>query len=99
MVFSEVRYAARAEKAYPVAKSDMQSLMDDDYHYISWYRAELLEALRATPPGYILVGAQSERIIGRSMTIDDFPELPTLVPHGYKEVTRFDTLTIHEINQ
>ena len=61
------------------------------------YRGELLAALRATPPRYILVGTQSERIIGARVTIADFPELSDLVSGGYREVARFGTITIHEI--
>jgi hypothetical protein len=57
------------------------------------YRQELLAALMSTPPRYILVGPQSERIIGTRMTIDDFPELAALVNRNYSRFSiRIDHL-------
>jgi hypothetical protein len=61
------------------------------------YRAELLDALRATPPEYILVAPQAEQIIGAKMTLEDFPDLANLVRTRYREVARFGTITIHEL--
>ena len=60
------------------------------------YRAELLESLRATPPRYIVVAPQSEEIIGRVRTVDDFPELATLIAHDYRAVEHFGGITIYE---
>lgn len=61
------------------------------------YRDELLEALAATPPRYILVGPQSDRIIGARVSLADFPELADLVSRRYQQVAQFGALTIHEI--
>jgi hypothetical protein len=60
------------------------------------YRNELLAALRATPPRYILVGTQSERIIGRVLTAADFPEFADLLQHDYRERVRLGKITIYE---
>jgi hypothetical protein len=65
----------------------------------SQYRAELLEALRATPPQYIVVTAQSAHILDQPMTIADFPELADLVSRVYREVAQFGEITIHEMAQ
>ena len=64
----------------------------------SRYRAELMAALLADPPAYVVVGALSERILGTRLTIEDFPELAAFVRVRYREVARFQTITIHEIN-
>jgi hypothetical protein len=61
------------------------------------YRRELLDALRAMPPRYILVGTQSEHILGEAMTVGEFPELADLVDRDYREVARIGKITIHEI--
>jgi hypothetical protein len=61
------------------------------------YRAEALDALRAAPPRYIIVGTQSEHILGNSMTIADFPALAELVNRSYRPVVRFGEITIYEL--
>jgi 4-amino-4-deoxy-L-arabinose transferase-like glycosyltransferase len=62
----------------------------------SAYRAEAMRALAATPPRYIVVGAQSERILGTRETLDDFPELAELVRTDFREAIRFNNLRIYE---
>jgi Dolichyl-phosphate-mannose-protein mannosyltransferase len=63
----------------------------------SQYRQELIGALNADPPKYIVVGTLSEQILGTRLTIADFPELATLVERHYRPVAQFGTITIHEI--
>jgi hypothetical protein len=60
------------------------------------YRAELLAALAATPPRYILVGAQSERILGIRSTLADFPELADLLSRRYTPVAQLGKITAYE---
>lgn len=74
-------------------------LMLGDGSLRSGYRAELLGALGTTPPRYIVVTPQSREIIGRALTIDDFPELATLVARDYRAVERFRGITIYEAVQ
>jgi hypothetical protein len=62
----------------------------------SQYRAEVLTALNADPPRYIVVGVLSEQILGAVMTMTDFPELNEWVNRRYREVARFGTITILE---
>ena len=62
----------------------------------SQYRAEVLESLRTTPPRYIVVAPQSEEILGRVLTVDDFPELATLLARSYRPVGQFGGITIYE---
>ena len=45
----------------------------------SRYREELMSALTADPPKYIVVGALSEQILGTRLSLADFPELAELV--------------------
>jgi len=74
-------------------------MLGDGLEIQSEYRAELLQALRATPPRYILVDtASDEIIIGRKVTLADFPELEYIVRHSYREAARFGKITIHEIH-
>jgi hypothetical protein len=71
-------------------------MMGEGHPVRARYRAELLEALAATPPRYIIVGTQSERILGARLTIEDFPELADVIRRGYTEVRRFGTLLVYE---
>jgi hypothetical protein len=63
----------------------------------SQYRAEVLAALDSDRPRYILVGDLSDQILGRHLTIADFPELAELLRRAYRPVARLGTITIHEI--
>jgi Dolichyl-phosphate-mannose-protein mannosyltransferase len=65
----------------------------------SQYRQELMAALTADPPKYIVVGTLSEQILGTRLTIADFPELAALVARDYRPVAEFGTITIHEIRR
>ena len=60
------------------------------------YRAELLDAMAADPPRYILVGTQSEQILGAQLALDDFPELAAFIRDHCQEVQRFGPITIYE---
>lgn len=73
-------------------------LLDDGMGVRARYRTETMAALRATPPRYILVGEPSTQILGRRMTIDDFPDLAAFVRDRYHEVATFESLAIHEIH-
>jgi hypothetical protein len=61
------------------------------------YRQELLSALKADPPKYIVVGTLSAQILGTTLTIEDFPELAALVEHGYRPAAQFGAIAVHEI--
>lgn len=63
----------------------------------SQYRSELLQELKAAPPRYVLVGTQSQLILGRHVTLADFPELEAVVHRNYRPVARFGGITIHEL--
>lgn len=60
------------------------------------YRAELLGAMASDPPRYILVGTQSEQILGAELALDDFPELAAFIRNNCQEVQRFGPITIYE---
>ncbi|MGH9387573.1 MAG: hypothetical protein ACRD2N_25210 [Vicinamibacterales bacterium] len=64
----------------------------------SRYRAEVLAALNADRPTYIVIGQLSEQILGMRLTVADFPELAELVQTKYHQVAQFSTITIHEIS-
>jgi hypothetical protein len=63
----------------------------------SQYRDELLQSLRADPPRYIVVGTQSQQILGRVLTIHDFPELADLIRTSYEKVAEFGQVQIHQL--
>jgi hypothetical protein len=73
-------------------------MMGDGLEIQSHYRAEVLENLNATPPRYILVGTQSEQILGNRAALIDFPELASIVRRRYRQIARFGNLIIHEIH-
>jgi hypothetical protein len=60
------------------------------------YRDELLRALRTMPPQYIIDGVQSERILGRVLTVADFPAFADLLDSTYRPIARFGRITVHE---
>ena len=60
------------------------------------YRSEAMRALEVKPARYVVVGPQSERILGTRETLDDFPELAQLLRASYREAVRFNSLTIYE---
>ncbi len=74
----------------------MPLMMGEGLEVRSEYRAELLEALRATPARYILSGNQSAQIMGRSMTVTDFPELADLIRTDYRQAVQLGRITIYE---
>lgn len=74
----------------------MPLLLGDGLEARSLYRAELLDALRRSHPQYIVVGTQSEQIMGQRLTIADFPELAALLETDYRPAARFGQLDIHE---
>ena len=63
----------------------------------SQYRAEALAALRTQPPRYILVGTQSDQILGEHLTVEDFPGLADLIEQHYRPAAHLGRITIHEI--
>jgi 4-amino-4-deoxy-L-arabinose transferase-like glycosyltransferase len=72
-------------------------MMADETSVRSSYREELIAALTADPPKYIVVGTLSEQILGTRLTIADFPEFAELVEHRYRPVAQFGTIAIYEI--
>ena len=70
-------------------------MLGEDLDMRARYRAEVVDALTATPPRYILVGAQSAQILGARVTLDDFPALADLIRGSYQEASRFGSLTIY----
>ncbi len=74
----------------------MPLLIDVDPGLRDSYRRELLQALDATPPRYIVVGRQSARIMGAAKSIADFPELSELIARAYQPAVQFGPLAIYE---
>jgi hypothetical protein len=60
------------------------------------YRSEALSAIDTAQPRYIIVGTQSERIIGAARSIADFPALAARIARGYRERAHFGSITIYE---
>jgi hypothetical protein len=60
------------------------------------YQHELIEALSSNPPRYLVAGTQSDQILGRSMSLLDFPQLAVVIQSNYDEATRIGKLTIYE---
>jgi 4-amino-4-deoxy-L-arabinose transferase-like glycosyltransferase len=71
-------------------------MLGQDLAIRAQYRAEAISALNATPPRYILVGTQSEQILGIQVTVDDFPELAAFIRQSYREAIRFGSLTVYQ---
>ena len=72
-------------------------MMADGSAIQSEYRAEVTEALVATPPRYIVVD-NTVRAFGKKIALADFPDLEYMVRRSYREVVRFGNITIHEIH-
>ena len=72
-------------------------MMADGSAIQSEYRAEVTEALVATPPRYIVVD-NTVRAFGKKTALADFPDLEYIVRRSYREVVRFGNITIHEIH-
>jgi hypothetical protein len=72
-------------------------VMGDGLKVQAQYRAELLDELKSAPPRYMLVGTQSQRIVGKTVTLADFPELESIIQRDYRQVAHFGSMTIHEI--
>lgn len=60
------------------------------------YRDEALAAIDTERPRYVIVGVQSERIMGVAMSLADFPELAARINQRYRERARFGTLILYE---
>jgi len=74
----------------------MPLVLGPEHEFRSPYRAELLSHLREQPPLYVIVGTQSEHIIGASVTLADFPELARLLDTEYREVQRIGKIVVLE---
>jgi len=74
----------------------MPLLLGGSVNLRSAYQAELLGALRADIPRYIIVGVQSQRILGWSAATSDFPALANFVQSGYSEVAHFGEIQLFE---
>lgn len=73
-------------------------MMGEGTAYQSKYRSELMAALTADPPRYILVGALSDQILGTHLSVRDFPELASLIDRAYRPAAEFGSITIHEMH-
>lgn len=60
------------------------------------YRREAMAALDRQRPTYILIGTQSEQILGFAATVDDFPEFAALLRSQYRERARLGRITMFE---
>ena len=71
-------------------------LMGEGLELRSQYRTEAMAALEAAPPRYIVSGTQSEQIMGRRLTVADFPELAHFIATRYRPAAHLGRITIHE---
>ncbi|MBX3283479.1 MAG: hypothetical protein KF756_13525 [Acidobacteria bacterium] len=57
-------------------------------------RKEFLSALHSDPPAYIVISPQSEVILGKHYSLQDFPQFSAFITQGYAEETRFGSLIL-----
>jgi hypothetical protein len=71
-------------------------LLVDAGDFRARYRREVMTALETAPARFIIVGTQSERILGGRLSVDDFPELADLLAREYAPAWSTGPIVIHQ---
>jgi hypothetical protein len=73
----------------------MPLLMGEGTEIRSAYRTELINSLTTNPPVYIVIGPQSDQILGKDYDLDDFKELADFVTAKYTQEAKFGDLILY----
>lgn len=63
------------------------------------YRDELMNDLRTTPPELIVVAPQAEPLLGREVSIDEFPEFRRYLDERYRTEVEFGPLILYRLTR
>jgi hypothetical protein len=61
------------------------------------YRSEFMTALQRVPPTYVVVGPQSEMLLGRRFALSDFPEFEQFLSMRYARERAFGELELYHL--
>jgi hypothetical protein len=68
------------------------------FYSLPFWMAEFMKDLKARPPEHVVVSTtQAARLVGRQVSMEEFPEFHAFITDGYEESTRIDDFIVYHL--